>query len=177
VYYANISYREQHLLEHVIQNRLGHRNCIVKKVIGPWRSITQSLLEVENSCLLPQFKCAANKKQLAEKAYRKTRKKVKVKQSCYRPGQAQRVDRGIALPFRDLGARRRCVVRITPWPLYSYLRGRPGTHCTGGRELGPSRASGSCHEGFYTPAFRTYLVHIVSFAAAITSLWLSFVWG
>jgi hypothetical protein len=29
-----------------------------------------------------------------------------VKQSCYRPEQAQRVDRGIALPFRDLGARR-----------------------------------------------------------------------
>jgi hypothetical protein len=31
--------------------------------------------------------------------------KVKVKQSRYRPEQAQRVDRGIALPFRDLGAR------------------------------------------------------------------------
>jgi hypothetical protein len=32
------------------------------------------------------------------------------KQSRYRPEQAQRVDRGIALPFRDLGARMGCVV-------------------------------------------------------------------
>jgi hypothetical protein len=32
--------------------------------------------------------------------------KVKVKQSRYRPELAQRVDRGIALPFRDLSARR-----------------------------------------------------------------------
>jgi hypothetical protein len=30
--------------------------------------------------------------------------------SRYRPEQAQRVDRGIALLFRDLGARRGCVV-------------------------------------------------------------------
>jgi hypothetical protein len=30
--------------------------------------------------------------------------KVKVKQSRYRPGQAQRVGRGIVLIFRDLGA-------------------------------------------------------------------------
>jgi hypothetical protein len=32
--------------------------------------------------------------------------KVKVKLSRYRPEQAQRVDRGIALPILDLGARR-----------------------------------------------------------------------
>jgi hypothetical protein len=32
--------------------------------------------------------------------------KVKVKQSRYRPEQAQRVDTGITLSFRDLGARR-----------------------------------------------------------------------
>jgi hypothetical protein len=43
---------------------------------------------------------------------------VKVKQSSFRPEQAQRVDRGIAVPFRDLGARRRCVDSITPRPLY-----------------------------------------------------------
>jgi hypothetical protein len=36
----------------------------------------------------------------------KIQKYVKVKLSRYRPEQAQRVDRGIALPFLDLGARR-----------------------------------------------------------------------
>jgi hypothetical protein len=40
------------------------------------------------------------------------------------------VDRGVALPFRDVGARRGLVVSTTPWPLYP--RERPGTHCTGG---------------------------------------------
>jgi hypothetical protein len=35
---------------------------------------------------------------------------VKVKQSRYRPERTQRVDRGIALPFRDIGARRGCVL-------------------------------------------------------------------
>jgi hypothetical protein len=56
--------------------------------------------------------------------------KVKIKQSHFRPEQAQRVDRYIALSFRDLGARRGCVVRITPRP--PHFRERPGTHCTGG---------------------------------------------
>jgi hypothetical protein len=42
---------------------------------------------------------------------------VKVKQSRYRPGKAQRMDRGITLPFRDLGARRVYVVSITPQSL------------------------------------------------------------
>src|SRR5215468_7776901 len=40
------------------------------------------------------------------------------------------VDRGIALSFIDLGARRGWVVSTTPRPLYP--RERPGTHCTGG---------------------------------------------
>jgi hypothetical protein len=53
-----------------------------------------------------------------------------LKHSRYRPEQAQRVDRGTALPFRDLGARRGCVVSITPRPLYPWER--PGTHCTKG---------------------------------------------
>jgi hypothetical protein len=44
--------------------------------------------------------------------------KGKVKQSRYRPELAQRVQRGIALPFRDLGARRGWVVSTTPRPLY-----------------------------------------------------------
>jgi hypothetical protein len=39
-------------------------------------------------------------------------------QSRYRPEQVQKLDRGIALPFRDLGDRRGCVVIIMPWPLY-----------------------------------------------------------
>jgi hypothetical protein len=55
---------------------------------------------------------------------------IKVKQPRYRSEQAQRVDRGIALPFRDPGTRRGCVVSITPQPLYP--RERPGPHCTGG---------------------------------------------
>jgi hypothetical protein len=54
----------------------------------------------------------------------------KVKQSLYRPEQAQRVERGTALPFLDLGARRGWAVRTTPRPLYP--RERPATHCTGG---------------------------------------------
>ena len=40
----------------------------------------------------------------------------KVKWSCYRPGVAQRVGRGIALLFHDRGTRGACVVRITPRP-------------------------------------------------------------
>jgi hypothetical protein len=39
------------------------------------------------------------------------------------------VDRSIALPFRDLGARRGWVVSTTPRPLYP--RERSGAHCTG----------------------------------------------
>jgi hypothetical protein len=54
----------------------------------------------------------------------------KVKHSHYRPEQVQRVGRGIALLFRDLGVRMGWVVSLTPQPLYS--RERPATHCTGG---------------------------------------------
>jgi hypothetical protein len=50
--------------------------------------------------------------------------------SRYRPELTYRVDRGIAPPFRDLGARREWVVSTTPRPLY--LRETPGTPCTGG---------------------------------------------
>jgi len=42
--------------------------------------------------------------------------KVKVKRSRYRPGVAQRVGRGIALLFLDLGTRRGWVVSVTPRP-------------------------------------------------------------
>jgi hypothetical protein len=52
---------------------------------------------------------------------------IKVKHSRYRPELVLRVDRGIALPFRDLGARMGWVVSTTPRPLYP--RERPGTHC------------------------------------------------
>jgi hypothetical protein len=53
-----------------------------------------------------------------------------VKQSHYRPEQAQRMGRSVAQLFRDLGARRGWVVSLTPLPLYP--REIPGTHCTGG---------------------------------------------
>jgi hypothetical protein len=57
------------------------------------------------------------------------------------PELAQRVDRGIALPFRDLGARRRWVVSTTPRPLYP--RERPDTHYTGGW-VGPRAGLDGC---------------------------------
>jgi hypothetical protein len=41
----------------------------------------------------------------------------KVKQTHYRPEQAQRVGRSVALLFRDLGARSGWVVSLTPRPL------------------------------------------------------------
>jgi len=41
---------------------------------------------------------------------------VKVKRSCYRPGVAQTVGRGIALLFHDRGTRRGWVVSSTPRP-------------------------------------------------------------
>jgi hypothetical protein len=68
---------------------------------------------------------------------------VKVKQSRHRPEQTQRVDRGIALPFRDLGARRGWVVSSTPRPLYP--RERPGTHYTGGW-VGPRAGLDVCEK-------------------------------
>ena len=46
-------------------------------------------------------------------------KKVKVKRSHYRPGVAQRVDRGIVLLFHDRGTRRGWVVSSTPWPHFT----------------------------------------------------------
>jgi len=55
----------------------------------------------------------------------------KVKWSRYRPGVAQRVDRGIALLFHDRGTRRGWVVSSTPRPHFK-ARERPGTHCKGG---------------------------------------------
>jgi hypothetical protein len=51
-------------------------------------------------------------------------------QSGYKPEQAQSGSRGVTLLFPDLGARRRCVVSITPLPLYPWER--LGTHWTGG---------------------------------------------
>jgi len=57
--------------------------------------------------------------------------KVKVKCSRYRPGVAQRVGRGIALLFHDLGTRSGWVVSSTPWAHFTH-RERPGTHFTWG---------------------------------------------
>ena len=44
---------------------------------------------------------------------------AEVKWSCYRPGVAQRVGRGIALLFHDHGSRRGWVVSSTPWPHFT----------------------------------------------------------
>jgi len=57
--------------------------------------------------------------------------KGKVKWSCYRPGVAQRVGRGIALFFYDRGTRR-WVSGQQHATAALYLRERPGTYCTGG---------------------------------------------
>jgi hypothetical protein len=65
------------------------------------------------------------------------------KHSRYRPKLTYGVDRGIALPFRDLGARRGWVVSTTPRPLYP--RERPGTHCTGGW-VGPRACMDVCEK-------------------------------
>ena len=46
-------------------------------------------------------------------------RKVKVKWSCYRPGVAQRVGTGIALPFHDRGTRRGWVVSSTAQPHFT----------------------------------------------------------
>jgi hypothetical protein len=67
----------------------------------------------------------------------------KVKYSRYRPEQAQRVDRGIALSFLDPGARRGWEVSTTPRPLYP--RGRPGTHYTGSW-VGPRAGLDMCEK-------------------------------
>jgi len=45
--------------------------------------------------------------------------KLKVKWSCYRPGVAQRVGRGITLLFHDRDTRRGWVVSITPRPHFT----------------------------------------------------------
>jgi hypothetical protein len=51
------------------------------------------------------------------------------------------VSGGIAHLFLNLGARRGCVVSITPWPPIS--RERPGAHCTGGW-VGPGAGMDMC---------------------------------
>ena len=56
---------------------------------------------------------------------------IGLKWSCYRPGVAQMVGRGIALLFRDRGTRR-WVTGQQHAPAALYPRERPGTHFTGG---------------------------------------------
>jgi hypothetical protein len=69
--------------------------------------------------------------------------KLKVKLSRYRPEQAQRVDRGIALPFLDRGARRGWVVSTTHRPLYP--REIPSIHFTEGW-VGPRAGLDMCEK-------------------------------
>ena len=52
-------------------------------------------------------------------ATQNTYKIKKVKLSCYRPGVAQRMGRGVALPFHDRGTRRGWVVSSTPQPHFT----------------------------------------------------------
>jgi hypothetical protein len=52
-------------------------------------------------------------------------------------------ERGLVLPFRDLGARMGCLISITPRPLYP--RERPGTHCTRGW-VGPRAGLDVCEK-------------------------------
>src|SRR5215510_3274133 len=60
------------------------------------------------------------------------------------------VDRGIALSFLDLGARRGWVLSTTPRPLYP--RERSGTHCTGGW-VGPRAGLDVCEKSCPPPGF------------------------
>ena len=56
---------------------------------------------------------------LSQTFLKRTKKKKKVSFSCYRPGVAQRVGRGIALLFHDRGTRRGLVVSSTPRPHFT----------------------------------------------------------
>jgi hypothetical protein len=84
---------------------------------------------------------------------------MKVKRSRYRPEQAQWVESGIALPFRDFGARREFVVSITPRPLYP--QERPGTRCAGGW-VGPRAGLDVCKKISPLPEFDPRTVHLVA---------------
>jgi len=59
-------------------------------------------------------------KQCCESLGKKKREGKKVKWSHYRPGVAQRVGRGIALPFHDCGTRKGWVVSSTPRPHFTH---------------------------------------------------------
>jgi hypothetical protein len=52
--------------------------------------------------------------------FNKRKKKKKIKWPRYRPGVAQRVGRGIALLFHDLGTRRGWVVSVTTRPYFTH---------------------------------------------------------
>jgi len=56
---------------------------------------------------------------------------IKLKWSRYRPGVAQKLGRGVALLFHDLGTRKG-VSGQQHTPVALYPRERPGTHFTGG---------------------------------------------
>ena len=98
---------------------------------------------------------------------------VKVKWSCYRPGVAQRVGRGIALLFHDRGTRRRWVVSSTPRPhstsgkdpepILQEAGWAPGPVWTGGKSLPhrdsiPDRPARS--ESLYRPSYPAHCLII-----------------
>jgi hypothetical protein len=83
----------------------------------------------------------------------------KVKLSRCRPKMTQRVSRGIALLFLNLGTRRGWVVSTTPRPLYP--RERPGTHCTVGW-VGPRAGLDMCEKSRPPPGFDPRTVQSVA---------------
>jgi hypothetical protein len=79
--------------------------------------------------------------------------KVKVKCSCYRPGAAKRVGRGIALLFHD-HVTRRGVSGQQHALAALYSRERPGTHFTGGWVGGGSSTCLYIHTHIYIYIYR-----------------------
>ena len=78
--------------------------------------------------------------------------KAKVKWSCYRPGVAQKVGRGIALLFHDRGTRREWVVSSTPRPQFT-----PGKD----RRLGGSQGRSGRAENLVPTGIRSRTVQPV----------------
>ena len=106
--------------------------------------------------------------------------KVKVKWSRYRPGVAQRVDRGIALLFHDCGTKRGWVVSSTPQPHFTPGKDlvpilqeagwAPGRVCTDGKSR-PHRDSIQDQPAHSQPLYRlSYPAH------TYTQYWIKFWW-
>jgi hypothetical protein len=78
---------------------------------GKWQM--EKVSKVEHSC---DYLCSPNVGQQQAITCKSLGHYNKKKNSRYRPELAKRVDKDIAVPFRDLGARKWWVVNITPRP-------------------------------------------------------------